>query len=233
MKKTSCKLISIILTLVLSTLALTGCYNSDEPIGGNHKKWNFYPEGYTAGFPDFMKQVGPRVEYWWVETYEECLAAIELLKSHDSTFAKTAIFTYEGNLFDTKYLFTIDRDNRFTEDIKFGDNPFDRHARNVEIKSYAFFDEVTIDEINYGDLSDYRAYTVENRLWNYSEKPNLTDNIESKWSKTKYGSYVYYVYDEIDIMLTFGSFGFAENPQKAKMCIQAALNTLVFLGFDE
>ena len=60
------------------------------------------------------------LEFWWVETYDECMEAIELLKSHDSTFRKTAIFTYDGELFDTKYCFKISHNNKYTEYIKKG-----------------------------------------------------------------------------------------------------------------
>ena len=120
MKKTKNKLICLI--LVLGTLFLTSCQlyveayqdknNENEKVNeddlndipnGVYPEWNFYPEGYTAGFPSRINKSAPRVEFWWVETYEEVLEAVELLKLHGSTFEKTAIFTHDGDVFDTKY----------------------------------------------------------------------------------------------------------------------------------
>lgn len=134
------KIISLIL-FVCMFCGFVGCEFSSDNSGknGNHTEWNFYPNGYTAGFPSRINKNAPRIEFWWVETYEECQEAIELLKSHDSTFDKTAIFTYDGELFDTKYCFEISLENNLTVPIEFGDNPFDRRAGGVKITSYAFF----------------------------------------------------------------------------------------------
>ena len=119
------KFIVIILLLSIS-LSLYSCSTNEETPGDQY----FYPENYTCGFPNYNVFPNSLTEIWWVETYEECLEAINLLKSHDSTFMKSAIFTYEGDLFDTKYCFII-KDTPLVEKISFGDNPFDRHAVRV------------------------------------------------------------------------------------------------------
>lgn len=149
------KFLSFLLIIVLSC-SIISCAKVDA----EHTDTTFYPEGYTCGFPNLIRQPGSELEFWWVETYDECLSAIDLLKSNGSSFVKTAIFTYECDLFDTKYCIKISGNNINTEKIKFGDNPFDRKAFDVEITSYAFFDDVSIDEINYGDIENYHVYLL-------------------------------------------------------------------------
>lgn len=191
------KTISILLVFVISLLALSSCGlinigNFDNSTDGNgsdsgkggmngnyYPDYNFYPDGYTCGFPDLLYQRGPELEFWWVETYDECLAAIELLKSHGSTFAESAIFAYEGNLVDTKYCFIFSRTHIYTEKIKFGDNPFDRKACDVRIVTYAFIENVTIDEINYSDIMDYRVFSLRAH---YEENMRVEENyLFSEW----------------------------------------------------
>ena len=168
MKKTI-KTISLLLAVSLC-LSLFGCDyinewmgkngeqnvgESDDIVGGNHSYHELFPDGYTGGF---RHQPGANIEYWWVETYEEAIEAIELLKSHGSTFSDEMILTYEGDEFDTKYCFTITGVGAKTEKIKWGDNPFNRYAENVKISCFAFFEDVTIDEINHSYVSKYNAY---------------------------------------------------------------------------
>ena len=162
MKKLVKKTVGVLLILLMLFSALTGCGTANEQgenegaCGGSNN--TFFPEGYTGGFPDLISEPEGGVELWWVETYEECLSAIDLLKSHGSTFVETAIFSADGENFDTKFCFVITHGNRYTEKIKFGDNPFDRLAFDVRIITCAFFDDVTIDEINYGDIHDYTVF---------------------------------------------------------------------------
>lgn len=143
-----------------SALLLPSCYTPDE---GNSENKNMshdlYPKGYTGGF---HHQPGANIEYWWVETYEECLEAIELLKSHGSTFRDDTILTYDGDLFDCKYCFKITGATGIgaTEKIEWGDNPFDRRAIDVYLTCYAFFDDVTIDELNHSYVNRYEAYLI-------------------------------------------------------------------------
>ena len=170
------KTISILLVFVISLLALSSCGlinigNSDNPtdgngsdsgkggMNGNHNYHDLFPEGYSGGF---HHQPGANIEYWWVETHDEVVEAIELLKSHGSTFAEDIVFTCDVESFDVKYCFVIIGVGSTTEKIKWGDNPFDRHAEDVMIWSYAFFEDVTIDDINHSYVSNdrFKAYSV-------------------------------------------------------------------------
>lgn len=108
-----------------------------------------FPDGYTGGLGITY---GSTTEHYWVESYEEAMAAIELLKSHGSTFDETVIFSYEGELFDTKYCFSFRDDRDF---CKYGDNPFDRWAEDVLVTSYGFLEDVSIDTLMVSYISDY------------------------------------------------------------------------------
>ena len=188
------KILSLLLALI-TCFTLVSC-RKDEPLDPGKLKdgpncgpppWEFYPEGYTAGFPDEVKkwEKGRHLEIWWVETYEECLAAIELLNSHDSTFRKTytSLFSYEGELFDTKYCFWyLSGGSR----ISWGDDPFDRYAEDILLQTWVFFEDVTIDELNYGDVEDYHAYIVASHHQKNKIEPleDLTEaRLRYEWKK--------------------------------------------------
>ena len=119
---------------------------------------SMFPEGWTGGFGQI--NVFFDLEYWWIETYDELLIAIEKLNSHGSTFANKCVLDYDGDLFDVKYCVYINPNSQNTEQIKFGDDPFDRYASNVYILTYGFLDDVTVDEINYSYVSDFRSFEI-------------------------------------------------------------------------
>lgn len=106
------------------------------------------PEGYTGGWGFAVE------DCFWVETAEECIAAIELLKSHGSTFQHSAIFTYENEVIDMKYCFGFNR-NYPGDVIKYGEDPFDRYYDHVWVISIGFYEDITIEEIVYSNLFDY------------------------------------------------------------------------------
>ncbi|MBQ8303310.1 MAG: hypothetical protein IJX97_07220 [Clostridia bacterium] len=151
MKRVVIKTISMVLALVIVVFSAVSC---DIGWGADN---HIFPDGYTCGFG---LQPGSPLEYWWVETYEECLDAIELLKSHGSTFSDDIVLAYDENLFDVKYCFVLIGDGRHGERIKYGDNPFDRWAYDIRIDTYAFFDDVTIDELVYSYTGRYETYRI-------------------------------------------------------------------------
>ncbi len=237
MKKILINNISMCLVIVLLIVSLSSCqYLSflpgNENINGNHNDWTFYPEGYTGGF---SHQPGCDVEYWWVETYEECVAAIELLKSHDSTFAESVIFTYEGDLFDTKYCFEIPHYVILTEEIEFGENPFDRRGGGILVCSYAFFDDVTIEEINYSYVSRYRYYlplVSGTREINVPDLTTIQLSYELVSYQDKYRFDGWYSVGENKQHFRLGSYGYGEDQEKAIKCVEAVCDSVVLLGFE-
>ncbi len=156
----------VAILILISMLVLSSCdiYYRYSIKNGPHPKDTYFPEGYTGGFG--ISHGDTDAAYYWVETYEECVEAIELLKSHGSTFITSSIFSYEGDLFDTKYCFDIGR--KHSDPIEYGENPFDRWAEEVYITSYAFYDDVTIDELIYSYCSRYNVYI-------FSSNPELNE----------------------------------------------------------
>ena len=147
----------IVALLVAALLLLTSCaviYREEIYcyVTSLMKNKDYFPEGYTGGWKTNPESY---TEYYWVETYEECQAAIELLKSHGSTFYPTVIFTCEDDSFDVKYCFEMNRTK--SESIHYGENPFNRRVYDVYITSVGFYDEVTIDELVYSSMQNYNA----------------------------------------------------------------------------
>lgn len=243
MRKIVFKTLSTILIFILSMLAFCSCSlrkndtsnnnnnNNEDDWGSYYFDWDFYPEGYTGGFPDFISDTVFRTEYWWVETYEECVAAVELLKSHGSTFEKNAIFSYDGELFDTKYLFKICIDqSKYTEQIKFGDDPFDRRADYVQIESFAFLKNVTIDEINYGDINNYKRNNIIQIFDDAYENKNLSfEAVYYEYVESR-GFMVYGDSRKMDYYFRITSFDYSNNPEKAVECLEAVLNSIVWIN---
>ena len=146
MKKT----LSILLLTFLLLPSLSSCLKL-----GTYKYNGTFPDDYTGGFGSIHTKP---ITYFWLETGEEVISAVESLKSYGSTFKEDSIFICDTDLFDTKYLFVFSEDIK--NSIKYGENPFDRYSKNVSISSYAFFEDVSIEEINYSYVSLYDAFGV-------------------------------------------------------------------------
>ena len=189
---------------------------------------SIFPEGYTGGWGI---EFGSGEEIYWVETYEEAVAAMDQLKSHGSTFYKTAIFSYEGDLFNTKYCFRFQgkKDN-----VKFGDNPYDRWAENVVVESIGFFEDVTIDELVYSNIDDYfwfQCCTPRNFNELCEKYPNIPSlPFEYKVSEETNEHSLYY---NGDSFVFFGGVDSEGRPIFSKECCEAVMNSIVFIGFDD
>ena len=156
------KLISALLVIVLIISAVVGVYIFLYKWSEKHYGM---PEGYTGGFEHHY---GQDYTYYWVETYDECVAAIEKLESHGSNINNSLILSNECDGMDVKYCFKF-RDFK-TESIVFGEDPFDRYSGDVIVFSYIFYEDVKIDELVYSYVSDYRYSEVAYlRVDKYSE----------------------------------------------------------------
>ncbi len=186
MKKFVIKSSALVLILIMSALMMFSCVHSWQgknmnpdaddnendstgtdqvPPMPDYGFESMFPEGWTGGFyPD-----GPHIpERWWLETYDELILAVEKLKSNGSTFGidyelsdhygGSIVFDYEGDLFDVKYCITISPDNKGTDKIEFGDDLFDRKATNITVTTWCFFEDVSIDDINYSYVNDYEGF---------------------------------------------------------------------------
>ena len=153
MKNQIIKMISLSLICVLFSTVLVSC-------GGL-----FEDREYTGGFKNGGgKRVG--FEFCWLETYDECVDAIERLKSHGSTFTDySTIISDDCELYDMKYCIIIDKskvaeaENKSIISFKKHEG-FDRKIADVEVFCYAFFEDVKIDDLIYSYIDDYKAYCI-------------------------------------------------------------------------
>ena len=215
MRRLLFNLISVTLIIVTALLSLTSC------------AWFRKLNGYTGGFGSG----GPmdNSEYRWVETYEEAQEAIELLESHDSTLYKSAIFSYEGDLFDTKYCFVFmgARDPMKNH----GDNPFDRWAELVEVRVYGFFDDVSIDEIEYSYVHNYDVVylneTTEFFRTHESDSDFNIDLVTLSWTDEHSNTLV--IMDQLPYFEIYREkdSGYVELSEE---CVQVILESIVFIG---
>ena len=151
------KIIALVLVVILTTLTLSSCETISNAfdLGGLDTRSGI-PVWYTGGFEGIHNGMG--AEYYWVETYEEMQEALSLLKSHGSTIQDSVIFTHDGEMFDTKYCFTVMTYG--SKRIKWGENPFDRKCSRVTIRSIAFLEDVTIDWITTHYVKSCYAYSI-------------------------------------------------------------------------
>ena len=173
MKRTIIKTISTVTVFALMTLLLSSCncFSFEDP--------SALPEGYTGGFANGYNNFGaPEMEYYWVETYDECLSAIAKLESHGSKIDKSFIFSYEGELFDTKYCFSFEREK--SDKIAFGEDPFDRYTEKVSVKAWALFKDVEINKLIYSDVKNFDGCSFSGNIDNYTNALSKNHELSEK-----------------------------------------------------
>ena len=173
------KIIALILIYSVMLAFLTGCSCIDMIIGNNatagdetgnsgstgdsdqhkngHGHTGIVPEGYTGGFAETpcMHEV---TGFYWLETYEEVLEAIELLKSHGSEIGRTIGFNCDGGLLDVKWCFVYSRSK--AEPLEEGKNFFDRRIDGGKFDWYGFYDDVDMEKIYYDHINKYGYFHV-------------------------------------------------------------------------
>ena len=137
------KIISMILLLVITTLALSSC--GKLGIG----------RPYTGGFSD----ANLFHQYWWVETFDECAAAIDSLSSYGSTFCETLLLPYDEELFDIKYCF-LTNTRKEEQPVGIFVDRFERKVEDISVTCYAFFEDVKLSTLVYSYLSSYTVYEI-------------------------------------------------------------------------
>lgn len=219
--------ISVAMLLLVSILLLSSCGFYWRYPDLSHRG---FPEGYTGGWgADYY---GQDYEYFWVETYDELTLAVEKLKSHGSTFAKSVILDYEGDLVDVKYCFSFGGRNR--DYIRYGEDPFDRYASDVAIFSVAFTEDISIDELMLSHVDSYENY----RLYvNSSFDIEALDHESIRGElvdRTYYGSenptaeYKYNLYDsknELILVVEYYARS-GQTTQPSQECIDAVIDSV-------
>ena len=137
----------------------TGKDTTNEPnyVDGNCSSTHLVPEGYTGGFAEdpCMHAV---TGFYWLETYEEVLEAISLLKSHGSEIGRTIGFNCDGDLLDVKWCFMYPRSK--SEPLEEGKNFFDRRIDGGRFYWYGFYDDVDMDKLYYDRIDTYGCFDV-------------------------------------------------------------------------
>ena len=178
--------ISIILCLAM-VLSLASCdliseirrelfgYPSVKP--GQFTGHSPVPEGYTGGL---QSNVNFHSDYGihWLETYEEVLAAVELLKAHGSII-KPAVGVDIEEVFDVKWCFIYQRN--MAEQLVEGANFFDRKIDNGSFVCYIFRMDVTIDELIYSNVFHYQSIKIYTK--NYVRVENIDELSIYWWDK--------------------------------------------------
>lgn len=229
MKKT----VSIIIVLILFvSLSLQSC----DYFSFSGKNRNI-PTSYIGGYEGIHNGMG--LEFYWVETYDEMLEAVDLLKSYGSTFKKSMLFNYEGDLFDIKYCFTMNSKN--SDSIYWGENPFARRSLDVRVHSVAFFEDYTVDYVTERLVSQLDAYELN---MNYTlEEIDNTDYTElpREWSVDIHASenaglnvYKKVCSISVDDNKTIRLEGnVSTNPDTmSDECLDALLGSITYFGFE-
>ena len=195
MKKVSKILISMLLCIAV-LLSVTSCNyingiinpqsntNSGNNTTNNNKNDRIVPEGYTGGITwDYHNHLV--YGYYWLETYEEVLEAVELLKSNGSTILRSIAFDCDDEILDSKFCFVYPRSK--AEPLEEGKNFFDRKIDNCEFMWFAFFENVTIDELLYSTVSRYDSVKI-----SYVKPGNFadiydTDEVTLDWYLSELG----------------------------------------------
>lgn len=193
------RIISIAVILILLSSSLLSCIpqSGDQSNGGGTDLTlpgdmtdiefeSMFPDGWIGGFGQI--NINFDVEYWWLDSFDELSVAIEKLKDNGSVFSEESVLVdYDGELFDVKYCIVICPYLSDSEWIKFGEDPFDRYADGVEIRTVGFLDNVTVEQINYSHLSSFRAFKFEIEApfyENYVKNHNPITPFTDEWSFT-------------------------------------------------
>lgn len=115
-------------------------------------------DGYTGGFRrERHYYIGKEIH--WVETYEEAMVAIEHLTAAGNKIPLSILSSFENDTVDAKYCFVLSVAS--AKRLKNGEQWYDRKgARVVSVRYYGFLDNVTIDQLEFSYIEDYRCFSV-------------------------------------------------------------------------
>ena len=164
--------------------------NTTNTSNTTNKKDRIVPKGYTGGLESDLCFHEVYAVYW-LETYDEVLAAVELLKSHGSTIKRSMAFNCEGELLDVKFCFLYERSK--AQKLEEGKNFFDRKIDDGEFIWFALYDKVSIDGMMYNNtIYHYDLMSVHGATPGYFDRDfenvDNTDELSFDWfGKTEFG----------------------------------------------
>lgn len=211
MKKLLFKFTSIALMIVILAFSLFSCGNLGGQTGGFYDTNHFH-------------------EYWWLESYSECVDGISRLESHGSSFNETILVSYEGNLFDMKYCILTDR-QKADKDVGFFVDRFDRKVENVEVMCFAFFEDVKLNDLKRSYVEEYKAYQIKVEV-EYAKKHNFSyegitvDSLECiEYTEHRQAIFEYRLKESNELILTIECSKF-KNEKLSDEVIQAIINSI-------
>ena len=167
MKKTAKILISIML-IVSVALSIASCEavgyilsRFDRTNSRGPRDWYEgcpVPEGYTGGISGDYR-FHESYEIKWLETYEEMVDAVTRLRAHGTEIHPIALFDCEDYGFDLKFCIVFKRPK---EQLSEGQGYFDRKLDGVEISTYVFFENITIEDLEYYDVCVLKCAQIYN-----------------------------------------------------------------------
>ena len=185
-----------------SIISLVSCDDIYDILYTNKK--SYVPDGYTGGV-EYDDHYHSLYEIKWVETYEEMMDAVTLLRSHGSTIYDATVFSCEEDSLDFKFCFVFPRDK--APALQEGENYFDRCIDGVNITQFIFLEDVTIEELEYSTWDSYKAMCVV--VEETPDDPQGVENIEfNPWiaetAQNGYGHYEIRYNDKIQFVLDMG-----------------------------
>ncbi len=160
-------------------LSLLSCGLFDRNQDGIEHEWHegcIVPEGYTGGVIT-NRNYHMTYENKWLETYDEFIDAVTLLNSNGSKLPQIPIFNCEEYGIDIKFRFSFQRN--LAEELKEGQGYFDRKIDHVSITFYAFFEDVSIEKLEYSLVELYDAvYISRNGFADLDVKTDSLDGVE-------------------------------------------------------
>ena len=136
-------------------------------------------DGYTGGFGE-SSGWGPEayrgIKICWMETFEELETVVNGLITYGNDVEPALVPKYESEYVDYKYCIIVSTESvkMPKDDEKWYESKFNA---TITILCYGFFDNVTIDEIEYSDIGDYQRVKFE--TFNYEKyDPSQSGTVE-------------------------------------------------------
>ena len=97
----------------------------------------------------------------WFETYDELIEAFELMRANGTEIPRMPYFDCEEYGMDVK--FRIEFPRSADDKLQEGQNFFDRRLDNLNLYVYVFFEDVTIEELEYSYFNRYLGFEIKTR----------------------------------------------------------------------
>lgn len=239
------RIIAILLVIVIVIVGVRIYRNKEpqdvqyEPFSGARDK---FPKGYTGGYRLDYKQKRLYQPYL-VESYDEVCQSTNRLLAHNSTLRNTVTVADNSDLFDVKYRFLMNP-NKTEFPITFGEqSPFERQVYDVMLETYIFFEDVSLEEICYGDFRDYKTVFSIDRVNIDPEKIKdgkpFIGNVTYEWDDKRDKYIIYNMFKNgVQIVLYWESksvfkYDCPPNGPISDEAMQEIINSLVCFGYDD